>query len=359
MSIITSVENWFAKFRPYLFAYKKGFFELQYLANSPEAMIGAFKKIPFVKFDDKKQSIAANSLFLNVLFYYREIEEEFFILCSETTFKANVSFRHYYDPTIPADYFCLSLRLDHQDKLLNSVINNAGIPDDSWLLLKPGAKVVHHHFKGTSGRYISVYFTHRWLENYLEHINPEARKVWESFLKAESDHLICPRLSGAVLFDLQTLYNLLFSPDDYKSETYTKTLRKETLNYITVFSSKMRSENINERHFLVNNQERIHVLLVERLLQDYLLDKFPGIEELARKAGVSPTKLKTDFKLIHNQSLFQYYRSHQMLQAAQMLSEKTSTVKEVAHLLGYENASKFASAFKDQFGVLPSVYIKE
>ncbi len=354
MSVITSVENWFARFKPYLFAYKKGFFELQYLANSPQAMIGAFKKIPFVKCNDKKQSIAANSLFLKVLFYYREIEAEFFILCSETTFKANVSFKHYYDPAIPADYFCLSLRLDNQDKALNSVINNAGIPDDSWLLLKPGAKVVHHHFKGTRGRYISVYFTNLWLENYLEYTNPEARNVWKAFLQAESDHLICPRLSGAALFDQQALFKLLFSPGDFKSKTYTKTLRKETLNYINVFSSKMRTENINERHFLISNQDRILVLLVERLLQNQLYEKFQGIEVLAAAVGTSETKLKECFKIVHDETLFQYFQGLQMKKAKEIISDSDLLIAAVAAKFGYENASKFSAAFRDFHGCLPS-----
>ena len=45
--------------------------------------------------------------------------------------------------------------------------------------------------------------------------------------------------------------------------------------------------------------------------------------------------------------------------ARNLLMEKASTVKEVANLLGYENASKFAGAFKEQFGVQPSSLIKE
>jgi len=42
-----------------------------------------------------------------------------------------------------------------------------------------------------------------------------------------------------------------------------------------------------------------------------------------------------------------------------LLSEKANTVKEVATLLGYENASKFAAVFKEQFGMQPSTLIKE
>jgi AraC-like DNA-binding protein len=48
------------------------------------------------------------------------------------------------------------------------------------------------------------------------------------------------------------------------------------------------------------------------------------------------------------------------MQAAYTLfSKKSGSVKEVAQLLGYENASKFTDRFKEQFGVLPSKLIQE
>ena len=44
--------------------------------------------------------------------------------------------------------------------------------------------------------------------------------------------------------------------------------------------------------------------------------------------------------------------------AEQILAKKANTVKEVASLLGYENASKFSAVFKEQFGVQPSSILK-
>jgi len=91
---------------------------------------------------------------------------------------------------------------------------------------------------------------------------------------------------------------------------------------------------------------------------DNLLKSFPGIENTAQEVGISPTKLKNDFKTIHNQSLYNYYRYNQMNLAYKLISEKPTTIKEVANLLGYENASKFAAVFKEQFDVQPSSIIK-
>ncbi len=89
-----------------------------------------------------------------------------------------------------------------------------------------------------------------------------------------------------------------------------------------------------------------------------MLHSFPGVEGIAENVGISPTKLKNDFKVIHNQGLYQYYRYHQMTLANKLLTEKATTVKKgVANLLGYENASKFAAVFKEQFGIQPSALI--
>lgn len=81
---------------------------------------------------------------------------------------------------------------------------------------------------------------------------------------------------------------------------------------------------------------------------------FPGIEQLAASVGISPTKLKNDFKAVHGTSIFQYYRSNQLDMAYTVLKNKSLKIKQIANLFGYENASKFSAAFKDKFSVTPS-----
>jgi AraC-like DNA-binding protein len=359
MLVMNSIEKWFARFRPYIFAHKKGFFELHYLSNSPQVMIGAFKKIPFVKYDTQKQFIAANTLFLNVLFYYREIEEELFILCSETKFKANITFKHYYDKAIPANYYCLSLRLDHYSKAINSIVNDTSFPDDSCLLFKPGAKVSHHHFKGTTGRYITVYFTNHWLENYLQHTNKEAKKEWEAFINSDSDHLICPHLIGNKIFDEKNLFKLFFEQDEFKGDNYIEALKSETLNLLSFFGAQMRAVNLNKKHFLVSNRERMAVLQAEQILIEHLYEKFPGINFIATKTGLSETKLKECFKTVYDATLFQYFQNIQLKKAKELISTGKFKIAEVSIKMCYQNASKFAAVFKDQFGMQPSALIKE
>jgi AraC-like DNA-binding protein len=81
---------------------------------------------------------------------------------------------------------------------------------------------------------------------------------------------------------------------------------------------------------------------------------FPGIDKIAKEIGLSPTKLKSDFKIVYKQSLFQYYRDKQLVFAQELLIGNKGKIKDIAAVFGYENAGKFSTAFKKRFGLLPS-----
>lgn len=82
------------------------------------------------------------------------------------------------------------------------------------------------------------------------------------------------------------------------------------------------------------------------------------IEELSRQYLINPTTLKAAFKAVYGTSLAAHMKKHRMEQAAKLLRETNMSVAEVAAAVGYESQSKFATAFKAQFSVLPNAYRK-
>lgn len=92
---------------------------------------------------------------------------------------------------------------------------------------------------------------------------------------------------------------------------------------------------------------------VRRCLLEHLAAP-PTLAELARSAGCSETKLKAGFRTLFGTSLFAYLRQVRMEQARRWLLERHLNVTEIAQRVGYGNPSKFAAAFKKQFGVSPS-----
>lgn len=97
----------------------------------------------------------------------------------------------------------------------------------------------------------------------------------------------------------------------------------------------------------------------ERIIQNHLYEKFPGIQLIAQEVGMLETKLKKCFKTFYGSFLLQYFQSIQIKKAAELISTRKYKIAEIAEKLGYQNASKFAAVFKKHFGVQPSTLIKE
>jgi AraC-like DNA-binding protein len=98
----------------------------------------------------------------------------------------------------------------------------------------------------------------------------------------------------------------------------------------------------------IDRLERVRRCLVERL------EEPPTLAELARTAGFNETKLKAGFRTLFGTSVFAYLRRARMEQARRLLMERDLNVSEIALRVGYQNPSKFAAAFRSQFGVSPS-----
>ena len=98
-----------------------------------------------------------------------------------------------------------------------------------------------------------------------------------------------------------------------------------------------------------------------REVHEYLvqhLDERLTIELLARQFHVNATTLKSVFKSVYGSSLAAHIREHRMERAAQLLSETSLPVAEIARRVGYDNQSKFSSSFRAEYGMLPREWRK-
>jgi AraC-like DNA-binding protein len=98
----------------------------------------------------------------------------------------------------------------------------------------------------------------------------------------------------------------------------------------------------------VERLEGVRTVLLARLAEP------PSLAELARRAGFSETKLKCGFRSLFGTSVFAYLRQARLAEARRLLLGRGLNVTEVAQRVGYENPSKFAAAFRRQFGLSPS-----
>jgi len=80
----------------------------------------------------------------------------------------------------------------------------------------------------------------------------------------------------------------------------------------------------------------------------------PDIMKIARTVGLSRTKLFHCFSQTFGLSPFAYLRNHRLQKAMQLLQDGEANVTEAAFMVGYNNLSYFAKAFKSMFGIAPS-----
>ncbi|MEO1792729.1 MAG: AraC family transcriptional regulator [Cyanobacteria bacterium J06629_19] len=101
---------------------------------------------------------------------------------------------------------------------------------------------------------------------------------------------------------------------------------------------------------------------VERIqiARDILLENAqnpPTLVALARQVSLNDYKLKVGFRQVFGTTVFGYLHRYRMEQAHRLLTEQRMNVKEVAQAVGYANQSRFASAFRKQFGLNPKTYL--
>ena len=80
----------------------------------------------------------------------------------------------------------------------------------------------------------------------------------------------------------------------------------------------------------------------------------PHIRELARRVGMSESRLKRAFKEHFGTTIFGYGMECRMRHALALLRESSASICQVAEDAGYQHQTSFTAAFRDHYGFLPS-----
>jgi AraC-like DNA-binding protein len=107
--------------------------------------------------------------------------------------------------------------------------------------------------------------------------------------------------------------------------------------------------------YALNRHDVLAIYHVRQLILEHL-NVPPAISALAVAASMSPTKLKRLFRQIFGNSIFNYYQSFRMKEAARLLNEEKLSVSAVGYQLGFTNLSHFSRVFKEHIGLKPKQY---
>lgn len=92
--------------------------------------------------------------------------------------------------------------------------------------------------------------------------------------------------------------------------------------------------------------EHISTQFMKRITIDSLSDQF----------DIPTSTLKRCFKGVYGTTIHHYLKECRINAAKHLLQESDQSILEIANAVGYENGSKFTSAFKEATGVTPSAY---
>lgn len=103
----------------------------------------------------------------------------------------------------------------------------------------------------------------------------------------------------------------------------------------------------------VNNKLKLVVLVMKDNIEELFT-----LNQLADTIGINPDRLKKMFKSIYKENISVYYRKLRLNHGRLLLLNSDYSVTEVASMAGYNNPSKFSSAFKKEFSYTPLSYRK-
>ncbi|QHT70628.1 response regulator [Rhodocytophaga rosea] len=96
-----------------------------------------------------------------------------------------------------------------------------------------------------------------------------------------------------------------------------------------------------------------------RIIEDQIANENFTVEMLQKEIGMSRMQLHRKLKALTGQSASDFIRSIRLKRAADLLGQPGLQIAEAAYLSGFSNMSYFSKSFREEFGLLPSEYVKQ
>ena len=151
---------------------------------------------------------------------------------------------------------------------------------------------------------------------------------------------------------VRQIFSSLYKVPDQIKGHYFKLKVIETFLLLSIISTTNHEKRSSYRKQQVDIvkavNEYISTQFMKRITIDSLSDQF----------DIPTSTLKRCFKGVYGTTIHQYLKECRINAAKRLLQESDQSVLEIANAVGYENGSKFTSAFKEATGVTPSAYRK-
>lgn len=228
---------------------------------------------------------------------------------------------------------------------------------DSFCYVMPGDMAILHRHDATYSTHFPLHHYHgisvlmdltevpRCLSCFLEDVTVSPHDIADKFCR-ERPFFVCRSSSG-----IEHIFSELYQVPAAQQKGYCKVKVLELMLYLAAFSPAV--DETSQK-----SCSRSQVELAKQVcayLTEHISDRIT-LEQLSSIFHMSGTSIKNSFRLVYGESVYNYIRTRKMQMAADLLRSTDATVLEIAGRFGYDNASKFSSAFKDVHGVTPQVF---
>jgi AraC-like DNA-binding protein len=197
---------------------------------------------------------------------------------------------------------------------------------------------------------INFTFDCNWMRSYLQ---PKIGEFFDTILQFDKTWSVYETLSSQLLHIAEQILNINMS------HAMGKLILESKVNefcYLTM--RNLSTRNMRDFAAKLNHEDAKAIHATRQLLLNHLSDP-PSINELAKAAAMSESKLKTCFKQVYGDSIYQHFLNYRMQKAYQIIEGREHSISEVSALLGYTNPSQFTKKFKEHFNILPNEVLKD
>lgn len=180
----------------------------------------------------------------------------------------------------------------------------------------------------------------------------ETRKTLELF-SIDMKELIRLYQNGVALYAPVPLVRLWNHIADNCAAGNVGQLRLDTLQLLKYFYDNKPLESANIL-YLSKVQAMLAKKAQEMLTRD--LSSHPSMKSVSEELGVSETSLKRYFQAVYGTNISTYMNETRMKYAARLLSSSKDSVSDIAKACGYVNQGRFASVFREFYGMKPLDY---
>jgi len=203
--------------------------------------------------------------------------------------------------------------------------------------------------EGTGAKGINILLDNQWL---IHHFGVDSQSgLLHKYLSLKASRITIEPLDIEYKKLIHEIIDQVNGSSQFKQVAIQNRIMLLIERFFMRMAVKMETDSLDLK---LSREDINRVMEIESLITRDVFSPAPFIPELAKMVNISETKLKNNFKTVYGLPIYQYFQKARMRAARDVLETNKYSIKQVALELGYTNLSNFSTAFRKEFGILPS-----